>query len=91
VSYRLPAPPGALPVIRSGYRPDVYGFGGLFPPGVDLDLSVSDETRRRIAGWPAASASGGVVESPRSGTVLLLLAVLGLAAIGGAFWVARSA
>jgi hypothetical protein len=67
----------------------VIATGGLFPPGTDLDLSVSEETRRRIAGWPAAAATG-VVTAPRSVGVMVALVALGALALAGAVWVARS-
>lgn len=63
----------------------IVADGGIFPPGVDLDLTVSPETARRVAGFPAVAST-----ERYTGATVLLLAVLGALAVGGAVWVARS-
>lgn len=63
----------------------IVADGGIFPPGVDLDLTVSPETARRVAGMPASS----LTSERYSGGVVLFLAVLGVLAVGGALLMAR--
>lgn len=57
-------------------------------PGYSPELTVSPETARRIAGFPSRSLLSPL--DRYSGATLLVLAVLGALAVGGAVWMARS-